>query len=66
MFGFNSVGLSAVGGSRAGDASDAAAAVPSFTFPDHVPTRKQYELIGNSLNVRVASLLIERLLSTDL
>lgn len=34
-----------------------------FTFPPSVPLRKQYELIGNSLNVKVASELLKYLLT---
>lgn len=34
----------------------------SFTFPANVPRRKQYELIGNSINVTVVAELLKELL----
>lgn len=33
-----------------------------FVFPEHVKTKKQYELIGNSVNVKVVSHLLDFLL----
>ena len=34
---------------------------PDFTFPDHVTLKQKYKVLGNSLNVTVVSLLIDRL-----
>jgi tRNA (cytosine38-C5)-methyltransferase len=39
---------------------------PDFQFPSNISIKKQYELIGNSVNVRVIELLLKELFSETL
>jgi tRNA (cytosine38-C5)-methyltransferase len=39
---------------------------PDFQFPSNISIKKQYELIGNSVNVRVIELLLKELFSHTL